>query len=99
MESLKYNQDGNSGFIIESETNNQIAVVWTDTEDETEINELEKLTKLFVASPKLLKVLQGFVRDFEGDYVMNDGRIVDNPPNILINNYEAIKNVLQETLT
>lgn len=58
MEKLSYNQDGNSGFIIQSETNDQIGVVWTDTEDEEEINEAEKLTKLFIASPKLLDALQ-----------------------------------------
>ena len=58
MEKLSYNQHGNSGFIIQSGTNDQIGVVWTDTEDEEEINEAEKLTKLFIASPKLLDALQ-----------------------------------------
>ena len=58
MKQLSYKQDGNSGFVIQSETNDQIGVVWTDTEDEEEINELEKLTKLFVSSHKLLDALQ-----------------------------------------
>ena len=41
MEQLSYDQDGNSGFIIQSETNDKIGVVWTDTEDEEEINALK----------------------------------------------------------
>lgn len=55
--------------------------------------------KLIANAKKLLKVIQEFVSDFEGDYVIDDGRIVDNPSNILINNYEVMKKVLEETLT
>ena len=87
METLKYNQDGNSGFIIESETNNQVAVVWTDTEDEEKIKEAEKLTKLFVASPKLLKMLTK---------VVDTMRLNTQEE---INLWKQAKNLLQETLT
>lgn len=40
---------------------------------------------------RLKGAIQGFVKDFEGDYVMEDGRIVDNPSNILVTNYEIMK--------
>lgn len=55
--------------------------------------------KLIANSPELLKSIEGFVNDFEGDYVMADGRIVDNPNNLLLANYEIMKKVLEETLT
>lgn len=43
---------------------------------------------------ELSDAIKGFVRDFETDYVMSDGRIVDNPINILVTNYEIMKKVL-----
>jgi len=71
----------------------------TDSESDDGYYEMYHNAKLIANAKKLLKVLQGFVSDFEGDYVMDDGRIVDNPSNILINNYEVMKKVLEETLT
>lgn len=54
--------------------------------------------KLIAAAPELLKAIEGFISDFEGDYVMDDGRIVDNPDNILVTNYEIMKKVLEKAL-
>jgi len=61
MNTLNYEQDGNSGFIIHSDINHDVAVVWTDTENEEEIKELELLTKRFVASYDLLDALQQLI--------------------------------------
>ena len=47
---------------------------------------------------ELLNAVEGFVSDFEGDYVMPDGRIVDNPNNLLLVNYEVMKNALKKAL-
>jgi hypothetical protein len=38
--------------------------------------------------------MKSFMHDFEVDYVMADGRIVDNPNNLLLINYENAKEVI-----
>jgi hypothetical protein len=66
----------------------------------TPINVQESLAvaKLMVSAPDLLKVLISFVRDFEADYVMSDGKIVDNPNTILVNNYKLCKEAINKAL-
>lgn len=59
--------------------------------------ESEANAKLIANAPELLKAIEGFISDFEGDYVMPDGRIVDNPNNLLLANYEVMKKVLKST--
>ena len=68
--------------------------------------EYEKLTmiegdynaKLIAAAPDLLEALQSFVNDFETDYVMPDGRIVDNPSTLLVQNYKVFKKAIEKAL-
>jgi hypothetical protein len=47
---------------------------------------------------EMTKALQGFVKDFESDYVMLDGTIVDNPPNILVVNYKIAIKAIEKAL-
>jgi hypothetical protein len=46
----------------------------------------------------LLEALQSFVNDFETDYVMPDGRIVDNPSTLLVQNYKVFKKAIEKAL-
>ncbi|MCP4987248.1 MAG: hypothetical protein GY928_14715 [Colwellia sp.] len=54
--------------------------------------------KLMSAAPELLKALQGIARDFEGDYVISDGSIVDNPGQMLITNYYICNEAINKAL-
>jgi hypothetical protein len=42
-----------------------------------------------------LEALKGFVTDFKNDFVVN-GKIVDNPDNMLVTNYEIFKNLINQ---
>jgi len=55
--------------------------------------ECVKNTNLIDAAPELLKACQNLVRDFELDYVL-DGEIVDNPSNLLTENYKIAKSAV-----
>ena len=48
-------------------------------------------------APELLKACQGFVHDFEMDYMLN-GVIVDNPCNLLVVNYDIAKKIVMLVL-
>ena len=54
--------------------------------------------KLIVASPIMLKALTQFVNDFESDYVLSDGTIVDDPNTILLENYKSCKKAINKAL-
>ena len=51
--------------------------------------------QLIAAAPDLLNACQSLVNYFEMDYVLN-GKIVDNPPNFLITNYEIAKEAINK---
>jgi hypothetical protein len=58
---------------------------------------IEKTNEKLIEEHKmLLKFMKSFIKDFEGDYVMADGRIVDNPNNLLLINYENAKEVIKK---
>lgn len=63
-------------------------------------NEEEEIAnaKLIAACPELLKAVQNFVNDFEANYVMDDGEIVDDPNELFIIHYKAMKKVLEKVL-
>ena len=54
--------------------------------------------KLIAAAPELLKALQEIVKDFESDYVMFSGEIVDNPPTILVISYNIALEAINKAL-
>ena len=54
--------------------------------------------KLIAAAPELLKALQEIVHDFESDYVMSSGEIVDNPPTMLVIGYNIAKEAINKAL-
>ncbi len=54
--------------------------------------------RLIVNAPELLNFINSFISDFEGDYVMNDGSIVDNPSFLLKHNYEKAKIIVDKIL-
>lgn len=49
---------------------------------------------LIAQAPAMYAAMQSFCTDFENDYVMEDGRIVDNPQNILVVNYNVFQFIL-----
>lgn len=53
-------------------------------------------SELLAQRDELISVINSFIRDFEGDYVMRDGSIVDNPSNILLTNYKLLKNTINK---
>lgn len=55
-----------------------------------------KYAKLFSASIELLKASQSLVSDFETDFMLSDGTIVDNPSNLLLVNYEIAKKAIKK---
>lgn len=57
----------------------------------------EKFQSIETTKNNLLEVLQSFVRDFEGDYMLND-EIFDNPNNLLLTNYECAKEAIEKAL-
>ena len=44
---------------------------------------------------ELCEAVKSFVSDFESDFVMSDGTIVDNPSKLLMVNYKISKNALK----
>ena len=70
-------------------------------EEELDIRQELRITKKVVEEYKeenkmLLDFIKSFASDFEGDYVMADGRIVDNPTFLLKHNYEKAKEVINK---
>jgi hypothetical protein len=62
-------------------------------------DQLERLpSELLKQRDELLRVITQFVSDFESDYVMSDGRIVDNPDTILLENYKSCKEAINKVL-
>jgi len=55
-----------------------------------------KYAKLFAASLELLKASQSLVSDFETDFMLSDGTIVDKPSNLLLINYEIAKKAIKK---
>ena len=43
---------------------------------------------------RLKAFVNSFIKDFEGDYVIADGTIVDNPNTLLVTNYKAAKKLI-----
>ena len=82
--------DGESWLDMRKRTAEQREI---DTKIEPEAN-----AKLFAASPVLFKAVEGFVRDFETDFVMSDGMIVDNPSALLVENYHICKHALKQAV-
>lgn len=62
----------------------------------TGVGEADANAKLICAAPQLLNAVKQFVGDFETDYVMSDGTIVDKPSNILLENYIMCKKALEK---
>jgi len=52
---------------------------------------------LIASAPELLKACQSLINDFETDYML-DGKIVDNPSNLLIVNYQIAKEAVSSVL-
>lgn len=73
-----------------------ICDVWGKSVSYVTNEEMEANAKLIAASPMMLKALQSFVDDFESDYVL-DGKVVDNPCNILVVNYHEFKEVINQS--
>ncbi len=70
-------------------------------EEELDIRQELRIAKNVINERKeenkmLLGFIKSFVSDFEGDYVMADGRIVDNPPFLLKHNYDLAKKVIDK---
>jgi len=63
-------------------------------------NEIEEKAnaRLIANAPKMLKFIELFIHDFECDYVMSDGTIVDYPTDLLLTHYKLAKNVIEEAL-
>jgi hypothetical protein len=45
---------------------------------------------------ELMEFINGFINDFEGDYVMDNGDIVDNPCELLKNKYLVAKKLISD---
>lgn len=84
------NITSDKGVIARSFYGNEEPIV---TKEEAEAN-----AKLMASAPELLKVLQSYVNDFESDYVVSDGRIVDNPQEIFIYNYKLAKEAIKKAI-
>ena len=50
---------------------------------------------LISSAPIMLEAIQSFVDDFETDYVLDDGQIVDNPTEIFVAHYKLFKAVIK----
>lgn len=51
--------------------------------------------ELQAENERLKKFAEGFIQDFETNYVLDDGTIVDNPSELLKINYELAKEAIQ----
>jgi len=95
----KVSTNNNCWINIENEKKQIVAeakcygVGWP-TEDEAIEN-----AKLISAAPELLEACQSFVSDFEGDFMMSDGTIVDNPSNLLLVNYKIAKKAIAKAVS
>jgi hypothetical protein len=83
--------------LVSEKDNGEIAQCWQDYYDGTIISteEAKANAQLIATAPKLLEALKGFVTDFKNDFVV-DGKIVDNPDNMLVTNYEIFKNLINQ---
>lgn len=56
-----------------------------------DLKEENKQAKIKLSA--MSKCIESFIKDFEGDYMMPNGDIVDNPSTLLMTNYEMFKNL------
>ena len=54
------------------------------------------LPELLEQRNEMWSFINSFISDFEGDYVMPNGEIVDNPTNLLVVNYESAKSLINK---
>jgi len=98
----KDKNDCTCGFVLNEKYCGSIATIHYAKPDEfgddPEIEEAKANARLICAAPDLFAALQGFINDFEGDYTMQNGEIVDNPMNILLINYKIAKKALNKAL-
>lgn len=53
-------------------------------------------SELLAQRDELISVINSFIKDFEDNYVMRDGSIVDNPDSLLLANYKLLKNTIKK---
>ncbi len=79
--------------VIVDALNDSGADFYLDDSEKIELYYL-KSDPLIAQANAMYKEMALFVSDFEGDYVMDDGTIVDKPSAILVRAYERFKPIL-----
>lgn len=71
-----------------------ICDVWGKSVSSVTNSEMESNAKLIAQSPIMYDFLLEVIRDFESDYVSN-GKIVDNPRECYVMQYERAKKIIE----
>lgn len=87
---------GSSYFCIESDN---IRICNINSKRIELFKEEEANAQLIAHAPEMLEAMQSFVNGFECDYVLNDGTIVDDPYEWLIEEYRKCKDLLKRATT
>ena len=69
---------------------------WTILQTITNEPQDEANAKLIACAPEMLEMLESIAQSFESDYVMLDGKIVDNPYEWLKEDYLKAKQLIKK---